>query len=149
MKYRSTKTYTHEVGLSACFRQWRAKSHCRFFHGYALSFKFEFVATHLDDNNWVVDFGSLKELRQKLEQKFDHRMVVAKDDPEYETIMELEKKGLAQTTTLEHVGCEAFAFEAFLLAKQVVFALAPRVHVLSCECREHGANSAIFIGDYY
>lgn len=149
MKYRSTKTYTHELGLSACFRQWRAKSHCRFFHGYALSFKFEFVATHLDDNNWVVDFGSLKDLRQKLEEKFDHRMVVAKDDPEYATIMELEKKGLVQTTTLDNVGCEAFAFEAFQLAKQVVFHLAPRAHVLSCECREHGANSAIFIGDYY
>lgn len=29
MTYVSTKTYGHEVGLSATFRQWRASSHCR------------------------------------------------------------------------------------------------------------------------
>ncbi|SVB70610.1 uncharacterized protein METZ01_LOCUS223464, partial [marine metagenome] len=26
--YQSTKTYGNEVGLSCCFRQWRADSHC-------------------------------------------------------------------------------------------------------------------------
>ena len=34
--YRSSKTYGHEIGLSAAFRQWRAQSHCRLIHGYAL-----------------------------------------------------------------------------------------------------------------
>jgi 6-pyruvoyltetrahydropterin/6-carboxytetrahydropterin synthase len=38
------KTYGHELGLSACFRQHRAKSHCRFLHGYPLSFTFTFAA---------------------------------------------------------------------------------------------------------
>lgn len=149
MNYRSTKTYTHEVGLSACFRQWRAQSHCRFLHGYALSFKFEFNATELDKNNWVVDFGSLKPLRESLVEMFDHKLVLAYDDPEKPTFVELEKRGLIQLTILQNVGCEAFAYEGFRLAKEAIRDLAPRVHVLSCECREHGANSAIFVGDYY
>ena len=29
----STKTYGHDLGLSAAFRQWRAESHCRLIHG--------------------------------------------------------------------------------------------------------------------
>lgn len=48
MIYRSTKTYGHEIGLSAAFRQWRAESHCRFVHGYALAVKFVFEAGELD-----------------------------------------------------------------------------------------------------
>lgn len=48
-------------------KQWRAKSHCRLVHGYSLSFRFEFEANTLDDKNWVVDFGGLKELRAILE----------------------------------------------------------------------------------
>lgn len=82
MAYLSTKTYGHEVGLSATFRQWRAKSHCRLLHGYSLSFRFEFEANTLDDKNLVVDFGGLKELRAILEGTFDHKTVVAADDPE-------------------------------------------------------------------
>lgn len=40
--YRSTKTYGHNAGLSCAFRQWKANSHCKYLHGYALSFKFVF-----------------------------------------------------------------------------------------------------------
>lgn len=48
MTYKSTKLYGHEIGLSAAFRQWRAESHCRFLHGYALAVRFEFEADELD-----------------------------------------------------------------------------------------------------
>ena len=146
MPYKSTKTYTHEVGLSSCFRQHNAKSHCRFLHGYALQFKFTFAAMHLDENNWVVDFGSLKPLRKNLEQLFDHKLIVARDDPNLETFKSLEQQGLAQLTILEHVGCEAFAATAYTIAYDVVRALHPRVWVVSAECHEHGANSAIYEG---
>jgi 6-pyruvoyltetrahydropterin/6-carboxytetrahydropterin synthase len=146
MIYRSTKTYTHEVGLSACFRQWRAKSHCRFLHGYALSFRFEFEATELDENNWVVDFGSLKSLKSALEFQFDHKTVVARDDPQREAFARMAELGVCQLLFVDATGCESFARIGFGLAQRTLeeARLTPRVRVISCECREHGANSAIF-----
>ena len=48
MTYKSTKTHGHAIGLSAAFRQWRADSHCKYLHGYALAVKFVFEAGELD-----------------------------------------------------------------------------------------------------
>jgi len=148
-RFRSTKTYTHEVGLSSCFRQWRAESHCRLLHGYALSFKFTFEATELDERNWVVDFGSLKSLKGLLEDAFDHKLVVAEDDPKIEDLLNLGTLGLADVRVLPRVGCEAFA-EAVAMVTQIWLAdngYGKRVKLLSVECCEHGANSAIYVLD--
>ena len=73
-KYYSTKTYGHNIGLSACFRQPNAHSHCKFLHGYSLQFKFTFSCDSLDERNWVVDFGGLKPLKAWLENTFDHQL---------------------------------------------------------------------------
>lgn len=72
--YFSSKTYGHERGLSCAFRQPTATSHCNMIHGYALSFQFTFGCGALDENNWVVDFGGLKELKEWLEFSFDHTL---------------------------------------------------------------------------
>lgn len=148
-QFRSTKTYGHTIGLSCCFRQWRAESHCRLLHGYALAFRFEFGAANLDMRNWVVDFGSLKTLKGMLEDTFDHTLVVAIDDPELDRFKELEKAGLCQLRVLPAVGCEAFAEQAFGAADSWLQynGYAPRVRVVSVEVSEHGANSAIFMGE--
>ena len=72
MSHYSTKTYGHNIGLSAVFRQPHADhSHCRFLHGYSLGFKFKFACNELDNKNWVVDFGGLKPLKKWLEDSFD------------------------------------------------------------------------------
>lgn len=151
MAFQSTKTYGHDLGLSACFRQWRAThSHCSLLHGYALSFKFTFECEYLDGRNWVVDFGGLKWLKEQLQYHFDHKLVVAQDDPEIERFRDLSIARLADVFVLPAVGCEAFARFAFQLAEQALqrdAGLAPRVRVVSCECAEHGANSAIYIAD--
>ena len=77
--YQSTKVI--ELG-SCAFRQWRAShSHCKFLHGYQLKTKLWFGASSLDDRNWCVDFGGLKELKSKLQHVFDHTTTVAADDP--------------------------------------------------------------------
>lgn len=149
--YRVTKTYGHDLGMSACFRQPRAKSHCRHLHGYALSFKFVFEASTLDENNWVIDFGSLKPLRKKLEETFDHKTVVATDDPELNFFLEMHTMGVADVLVLPGgVGCEAFARHAWTLAKDIVaeLGLHERVSVVSCEVREHGANSALYVAPH-
>ena len=146
--YQSTKTFGHDLGLSCAFRQWRAESHCNLIHGYTLSFSFIFEAEILDNKNWVVDFGGLKLLKEILKLNFDHKLVIAKDDPLISHFRELN--GVAwELTEMESVGCESFAKHAFAIAEEFLYDnnYAPRVSLVSCECSEHGANSAIYLGE--
>ena len=150
MPFQSTKTYGHDLGLSACFRQHRAvHSHCSLIHGYALSFKFVFECDELDDKNWVQDFGGLKQLKKGLFDLFDHKLVVAEDDPNKDDLCMLGGLGLAEVVVLPAVGCEMFAKIAFDMADGLIrgyqMSTGQRVRVVSCECAEHGANSAIYI----
>ena len=146
MPHYSTKTYGHNIGLSAVFRQPHADhSHCRFLHGYSLAFKFVFSASELDHRNWVQDFGGLKPLKQWLEDTFDHKTVCDVNDPMLDDLKELETKGLAQLTILDGVGAEKFAEHAWRFADELVRNQTDgRVQCESCECSEHGANSAIY-----
>ena len=148
MSYLSTKTYNHNIGLSCAFRQWRAKhSHCKYLHGYALSVRLNFKG-NLNDRNWVYDFGDLKFVKEFLQNTFDHKTVVAEDDPELETFKELEEKGLIQLVVIPHVGCEKFAE---YICKQIGTTIEvnsnERVKLMSVEVREHSGNSAIYIND--
>jgi 6-pyruvoyltetrahydropterin/6-carboxytetrahydropterin synthase len=148
MPYLSTKTFGHEIGLSCAFRQWRADSHCRLIHGYALSFKFVFEANDLDVRNWVVDFGGLKPLKAILEDTFDHTLLVAADDPKKEVILDLDRKhGLARVIEVENTGCEATAQLVFEVTEQWIkdAGYGSRVRLVSVEVSEHGANSAIYM----
>lgn len=145
MRYLSTKTYGHDLGLSCAFRQWRARSHCRHLHGYALAFTLTFEATHLDEHGWVLDFGALRPLKERLCDLFDHTTAVAQDDPELALFQQMHGAGMIDLVLMDRVGCEAFASlvadiaAAWLLAEHY----APRVWLVSVECREHGANSAV------
>lgn len=144
--YRSSKTYGHEIGLSAAFRQWRAQSHCRLIHGYALSVHLEFEADELDERNWVVDFGSLKSFKGQLENTFDHKLLVAADDPMLKHYEALQDAGLAEVVFVPATGCEAFA-ELIFEAADVWLednGHKPRVRMHHVTVREHGANSATY-----
>ena len=148
MAHFSTKRYGHNIGLSACFRQPNAHSHCKFLHGYSLAFKFTFGCNELDERNWVVDFGGLKTLKTMLENTFDHKIVLDQDDPHLKDFMDLEDKGLAELTILDGVGVEKFAEHAYEMATKVVNVLTDgRCWVEEVECAEHGANSAIYRKD--
>ena len=148
MSFISSKTYNHNIGLSCAFRQWRAKhSHCRFMHGYALSVRLNFKG-QLNDRNWVYDFGDLKFVKEFLQNTFDHKTVVAEDDPELETFQQLEEKGLIQLVILPHVGCEKFAeYICKQIAPTIQVNSNERVKLMSVEVREHSGNSAIYIND--
>lgn len=148
MKHQVTKTYTHSLGLSCVFRQWRASSHCRLLHGYALQFAVTFEADELDENGWVVDFGSLKWLRVWLKQTFDHKLVVARDDPAVEHFEDLHELGLADVVTVPATGCEAFAslvlrkVEERLAMMKKARSSKREVRVVCVSCSEHGSNTA-------
>jgi len=142
-RYVTIKTFTHEVGLSCCFRQWRATSHCSLLHGYALAVELEFGASELDRNNWVVDFGGLKSISAWLRSQFDHTLVVAQDDPRLALFEEMHRACLCDLHVLPNVGCEAFAKHIYdhVAAWLVGAELSPRVTLRKATVREHGGNA--------
>lgn len=146
MPYYSTKTYGHNIGLSAVFRQPNADhSHCHLLHGYSLGFKFTFACKELDNKNWAVDFGGLKPIKAWLEDHFDHKTAIDKADPHMDTFVELQKKGLIALRVFDGVGAEKFAEHAFNFADNLIrLDTKDRCWVHSVECAEHGANSAIY-----
>lgn len=150
--FESGKTYTHSIGLSCCFRQWRAQSHCKYLHGYSLQVTLTFRSLELDERNWVVDFGSLKSFKGWLEDMFDHKTLVAEDDPEYNTIIALAEKGICQPVALPNVGMEAMAYYIYQYLETWLIDngySASRVVLESVEVKEHESNWARYrkIGD--
>ena len=146
MTYYSTKTYGHNIGLACVFRQPNADhSHCHLLHGYSLAFRFTFGCNDLDDKNWAVDFGGLKPLKAWLEDKFDHKLALDKNDPQLERLKDLENHDLAEVRIFDGVGAEMFAKHAFDFADDLIRKHTDgRCFVESVECMEHGANSAIY-----
>lgn len=143
--YTCRKTYGHEQGLSCTFRQHRAKSHCAQLHGYALSFSFEFGCRELDNNGWVVDFGSLKPLKEWLGRCHDHVTVMAEDDPALPVFEGLADLKYLNLHVVPRVGCEAFARTAAERADALVDEMTKgRAHCISCTVAEHGGNSATY-----
>jgi 6-pyruvoyltetrahydropterin/6-carboxytetrahydropterin synthase len=97
-----------------------------------------------------MDFGGLKSFKSWLEATFDHTLVIARDDPEYELLVNLPRH-VADLRIVDAVGAERFAEMAFNKMKEILEddiiegrALNPTVRVKSVECFEHGANSAIY-----
>lgn len=142
--FQSTKVI--ELG-SCAFRQWRAsQSHCKYLHGYQLKAKLWFNGSSLDDKNWVVDFGGLKELKALLQNIYDHTTTVAADDPELDTFKALNDKGIIQLQILEGgVGIERAAENVFVIADRCVRNLTNgRCWVSKVEVFEHEENSATY-----
>jgi 6-pyruvoyltetrahydropterin/6-carboxytetrahydropterin synthase len=145
--YQVIKRYGHDQGWSCTFRQWRADhSHCRFVHGYPLAFEFVFGCYRLDDKNWVIDFGGLKPLKDWLQDTFDHKMLVAEDDPALDAFIAMQQAGIADIKFVPHVGCEKFAELAFQHAEQILRGIRGdrKVHLESVMVSEHFGNSAIY-----
>ena len=149
--YQSTKLFN---GFSCCFRQWKAEStHCRFLHGYGVSFRVTFEGD-LDERNWVWDFGGMKRAKTLIDgmqpkawmdYMFDHTVIVAKDDPKLSGFQNMEIMNVIQLRTVEATGAEKFAeFIFHKLNRFVLTETQDRVRVAQVEFMEHGKNTAIF-----
>lgn len=146
-QFESTKVI--ELG-SCAFRQWRAKhSACQYVHGYQLKAKLWFGSASLDEKNWVVDFGGLKDLKQTLNNQFDHTLCVAEDDPALDLFIELEKQGAAKLRIMQGgVGIERTAEWVFKTADTYIRELTEdRCWVNRVEVFEHENNSAIYFAE--
>jgi len=150
--YLSSKVFD---GFSTVFRQWKAEdTHCRFLHGYGVSFQIWFQGD-LDERNWVWDFGGMKRAKGKIDgmspkewmdHMFDHTFIVAEDDPFVESFQRMDEAGVAQVRVVPATGAERFA--EFIYSKVNPFVVAEtdgRVKIAKVEFKEHGKNSAIYI----
>jgi 6-pyruvoyltetrahydropterin/6-carboxytetrahydropterin synthase len=142
MIFESTKIL--ELG-SCAFRQWKAQSHCKFIHGYRLVAKFYFGCSALDERNWVVDFGGLKELKNILEKQFDHTLCVAGDDPLLDGFKSMHTAGGCDLRIMpEGVGIEKTAEWCLKNANNFIRSTTNnRCWVNKVEVWEHEKNSAI------
>jgi 6-pyruvoyltetrahydropterin/6-carboxytetrahydropterin synthase len=153
MTYRVTKTYSPDNGWSATFRQWRAESHCRFEHGYALGNRVSLSCPdhERDKNGWVFDFGGLKPYKAWLQETFDHKYLAAFDDPMLERFREDERLGLKQLVVVERVGCEGFAKLCHDKLLEIIedynLINFRSVQIDYVEVFEHSGNSATYIPD--
>jgi 6-pyruvoyltetrahydropterin/6-carboxytetrahydropterin synthase len=150
-KFQSTKLFD---GFSTVFRQWKAEgTHCRFLHGYGISFRVWFEG-ELDERNWVWDFGGMKRANGKIDGKnpkewmdymFDHTTIVATDDPGIGGFRTMNELGIIQLRELEAVGAEQFA--KYIFEKLNTFVqeeTSGRVKVVRVEFMENNKNTAIY-----
>ena len=150
-KFQSSKVFD---GFSTVFRQWKAKTtHCRFIHGYGISFKVYFEGG-LDERNWVWDFGGMKRAKTQIDGKspkewmdymFDHTLIVAEDDPFKNAFLEMGEAGAAQVRVIPATGAEKFAEYVFNKINEFVKTETNnRVRVIKVKFMEHGKNAAYY-----
>jgi 6-pyruvoyltetrahydropterin/6-carboxytetrahydropterin synthase len=150
-KFQATKLFD---GFSTVFRQWKAEgTHCRFLHGYGVSFRVWFEG-ELDERNWVWDFGGMKRAKgtidgmnpkEWMDYMFDHTTIVATDDPGIGGFRTMNDLGIIQLRELEAVGAEQFAKYVFeKLNTFVQEETSGRVSVVRVEFMEHAKNTAIY-----
>ena len=142
--YRVTKNYGHDKGFSCAFRQWSADSHCKNIHGYSLGFKIVLESPTLDINNWVYDFGNFTFLDKWLSENFDHTLLIAKDDPEFDLLMSLNDRA-AKIVVLDKVSCESFAEMTYKFIEKEL--ASKNIKVVSVDVSEHGSNAASYLGE--
>ena len=150
-KFQATKLFD---GFSCVFRQWRAEgTHCRFLHGYGVSFRVWFEG-ELDERNWVWDFGGMKRAKGTIDglnpkawmdYMFDHTTIIAEDDPGLGGFKTMNDLGIIQLRIIPAVGAEQFA--KYIYEKLNTFIQEEtegRVKIVRVEFMEHAKNTAIY-----
>jgi 6-pyruvoyltetrahydropterin/6-carboxytetrahydropterin synthase len=153
-KFQSSKVFD---GFSTVFRQHSAENtHCRFVHGYGISFKVYFEG-ELDHRNWVWDFGGMKRAKTLIDgmqpkeyfnYMFDHTLIVAENDPAINAFKQMDTAGVAQVRVIPATGAEKFAEFIFNKLNTFVFEeTGGRVRVTKVKFMEHGKNAAYYVED--
>jgi 6-pyruvoyltetrahydropterin/6-carboxytetrahydropterin synthase len=151
--FKSSKLFD---GYSTVFRQWKAEgTHCKYLHGYALSFRVWFEG-ELDHREWVWDFGGMKRAKNTIEGMspkdyftwlLDHTTILSEDDPYLDTFKILKEAGVVQLRVLPKVGCERFAEYLYNVLNTFLAAETEgRVKAIKVEVYENERNAASYEG---
>jgi 6-pyruvoyltetrahydropterin/6-carboxytetrahydropterin synthase len=139
-----TKTF---ADLPFAHRQHNHDGHCALVHGHNWSFTFEFGATELDADGFVIDFGKLKWLRKGLEELFDHTLLLNECDPDLE-FYKMFSEGVAdkpkwKLTIVPNCGAEGLAQYLLTQYQPIIATLTNgRVFIHSVTVHEDTRNSA-------
>ena len=150
-KFQSTKLFD---GYSCVFRQWKAEgTHCRFLHGYGVSFRVWFEGD-LDHRNWVFDFGGMKRAKNTIHglapkdyftYLLDHTTIIAQDDPYLEQFKQMDIDSIIQLRIMDATGCERFAEYLYTIINDFLkVETNGRVKATKVEVYEHERNSASY-----
>jgi 6-pyruvoyltetrahydropterin/6-carboxytetrahydropterin synthase len=136
--------------ISVAHRQWRDEGHCSYVHGYGRIIQFTFTCTDLDAKMWVVDFGGLKDIRKWLESEWDHRLLIASDDPHLKEFETLHEKGLVNLNVMDVTkgygpGIEGSCKYVYDNVNPMIdFLTEGRCKIAKVEIWEHENNSAFY-----
>ena len=146
MKFQSTK----KLGpISVGHRQWRDNGHCAWVHGYGRYIQFTFEGD-LDERQWVMDFGDLKDVKQWLEEQWDHRVMIASDDPQLEKLKEMHDLSIMNINIMDvdkgwGPGIEASCKFVYDHVQPLICQKTDgRVKLTKVEIWEHERNSAVY-----
>lgn len=128
--------------ISVGHRVYGHESKCAHFHGHNYRITFICTATNLDELGRVIDFSVVKErLCMWLEEHWDHKFLMWKNDPEYPIMYTLDPAGVVATD---------FNPTAENMAEYLVLKIAPvqlmgtGVQLLSCKVEETRKCSATY-----
>ncbi len=145
---------TKKIGpISTGHRQWRDDGHCRWAHGYGRYVTLTFACDKLDDKMWCMDFGDLKWVKKWLDDQWDHRMLIASDDPLLHKWQEMHDLGAISLNVMDvskgwGPGIEAsckFVYDH--INPQIIARTNGRVWIHSVEVHEHEFNSAFYYSE--
>jgi len=146
MKFQSTK----KLGpISVGHRQWRDDGHCAWVHGYGRYIQFTFEGD-LDERQWVMDFGDLKDIKQWLEEQWDHRVMIASDDPQLDKLKEMHDLNIMNINVMDvekgwGPGIEASCKFVYDHVQPIITEKTNgRVKIAKVEIWEHERNSAVY-----
>ena len=144
-RYTCTKRYPE---ICVAHRHWKAGTHCAYIHGYARSTEITIGCDVLDERGWVIDLGGLRDIRKFLEAAWDHRLLVADDDPLLADLRTLEAKGALSLNVMDSTKGWSPALEGscqyiYDHAQPIVHAASKgRARIVKIEIWEKGDNRA-------
>jgi 6-pyruvoyltetrahydropterin/6-carboxytetrahydropterin synthase len=98
-----------------------------------------------------MDYGGLRPLKQQLEEWFDHRLLVAIDDPHKDLLIALHTAKIAKVTEVEKTGCEGIADFLYEYVNTIFLPnygkdTSDRLWCSKVEVRETQSNMAMRVG---
>lgn len=82
-------------------------------------------------------------MKEFLENTFDHKTVIEKDDPEVDIFKELHARGIVDLRILDKVGCEAFAEMALRWTNDWLTRENKTARAVSVRVSEHEGNAVV------
>lgn len=149
----STKSF---FDYPCCHRQHLHDGHCRHLHGYSRSFHFKFASNTLDEKGWVWDFSDCKFIKEYLDSKFDHTVLINENDTHLDTFKDLHEHDLINLVVMTNVSMEGTARHLWEWVNlELHYRINSnreadrRVRCWHVEVRENNKNSGIFEEDPY